>query len=286
MKKLIFLLSALILSFSTCYIYAEDAPVVEATPSDNSLQQVPDQAQAQPQSSNQSAVQDNSNLSIDQRVAILERQMSAANQVGLMNQVNDLQSQLQELQGQVEQLSHSLQTLQSQSTSQYSDLDQRLAKLGSTGSGAAVVSTSSSQNTPDALTKNTASKSSSNMEEQQSYDAAYDKVKSGNYSEAIVNLKKFLGRYPSGVYAPNAHYWLGQMYLLKGDGRNAAKEFDGLIKQYPQTPKIKDAKLKLGFAYLLQNKNAQAKAQFKKVIAEYPDSSTAKLARARLAEMA
>lgn len=275
MKKFILLLGMALFA-SAGVVFAEDAPVEVATPSDNTQMQTQDQSV---QNTSSPSTTDNSSLPLDQRVAILERQLSAANQVGLMNQINDLQNQVQELQGQVEQLSHTVQTLQSQSTTQYADLDQRMSKLGNN-------STTANTSANDAQASPAPSTTANNTNEQQDYEAAYDKVKNGNYSDAIVNLKKFIGQYPSGIYAPNAHYWLGQMYLLKGDGRNAAKEFDLVIKQYPKNPKIKDAKLKLGFAYLLLNKNTEAKVQFKRVIAEYPDSSTAKLAKARLAEIA
>ena len=75
------------------------------------------------------------------------------------------------------------------------------------------------------------------------------------------------------------------MYLLQGEGKDAAKEFETVINQYPKNSKIKDANLKLGFAYLLQSKVSQAKVQFKKVMKLYPHTATAELARARLAQI-
>jgi len=261
------------LFIATTLSYADEAPVMSVTPST---------ADAANASDMNAAPVDTSSMSLDQRVAVLERQVGAMNQINLMNQLNDLQQQMQELQGQVEQLSHSLQTLQTQNTSQYSDLDQRLKKLEGPGISASTTPPAAAASTAVATP---AAKPISSADEETAYESAYEKVKGGKYNEAIASLSQFLTQYPQGTYAPNAHYWLGQMYLLKGDGQSAAKEFTTVISQYPQNQKIKDANLKLGFAYLLQNKNAQAKAQFRKVMKAYPGTSTAQLAEARLAQL-
>jgi len=257
--------------------FADEAPVVPAVPSDGQDQGAPPSLQNNPPASSASTAIDTSGMPLEERVTILERQMAAANQINLMNQVNNLQQQLQELQGQTEELSHTLQTLQTQSTSQYADLDQRLRKLEvKSGQAAASLPPDNSGNIQ--VTDQT-------IGADQAYQSAYDKVKSGNYTVGIAAMQKFLTQYPSSIYAANAHYWMGQMYLLKGDGKGAAKEFDVVIDQYPQNQKAKDAALKLGFAYFLQNKTSDAKAQFKKVMRLYPGTSTAQLAEARLAQM-
>jgi tol-pal system protein YbgF len=247
-------------------VFADEAPVVAATPSG-----------------------DTSGLSLDKRVAILERQMAAANQINLMNQVNNLQHQMQELQGQVDELSHMLTILQTQSASQYADVDQRLRKLEGKGGPRAATTASSVASTPS-LSQTSGTSGNIQVTNQtsgadQAYQEAYDKVKSGNYSEGIVAMKKFLTQYPNSTYASNAHYWAGQMYLLNGDGKGAADEFNIVIAQYPQNQKTKDAALKLGFADLLENKTTEAKAQFKKVMHLYPGTSTAQLAEAHLAQI-
>lgn len=267
-----------------------DAPVVSAAPSDGQAQGGPPNLQQNNTAS--SAAIDTSGMSLEERVTILERQMAAANQINLMNQVNNLQQQLQELQGQTEELSHTVQTLQTQSTSQYADLDQRLRKLEGKGGQVAAVTTPSGNASQISVLPTSAPPTSGNIQvtdqtigADQAYQSAYDKVKSGNYSDGILAMQKFLTQYPNSAYVSNAHYWMGQMYLLKGDGKSAAKEFEVVINQYPQNEKAKDAALKLGFAYLLQNKTAEAKSQFKKVMRLYPGTSTAQLAEARLAQM-
>jgi len=244
--------------------FADDAPVVSITPINSAAP---------------SATTSASTLTIDQRVAVLERQISAMNQIDLVNEMSRVEQQIQDLQGQVQVLSHTLQTVQSQTTSQYADLDKRLSDT----------STATSTSTAASTTKSTDTTTSTDAAaEQKLYDAAYKNIREQKNAAGIEGMKKYLDKYPDGKNAPNAHYWLGQIYLLKGDDRsvkNAVEEFDTVIKKYPKSDKSKEASLKLGFAYLLQNKNTDAKLQFKKVVKEYPGTSVAKLAEARLAQL-
>ena len=247
-----FFLSGILINLVCPTAWADDAPVVSITPVDNDA-----------------SVNVNNtlnNLPLDQRVGILERQISAMNQVGLLNQVNTLQQSVQDLQGKVQVLNHTLETLQAQSTSQYADLDARLI-----------------QNKPVNNVN-----SSNNNNEKTLYQKAYASIQAKHNAEGLTQMKNYLAQFPHGEYAANAHYWLGQLYVLKGDSvslNHAVTEFKGLIAQYPTSDKIKDATLKLGYVYVLQNQNTQAKAQFRKVMKDYPGTSDAQLAESRLAQL-
>ena len=47
------------------------------------------------------------------------------------------------------------------------------------------------------------------------YDAAYALVQERQFDKAIPAFQQFLQRFPDGLYAANAHYWLGEMYSWK-----------------------------------------------------------------------
>ncbi|MDX2164942.1 MAG: YbgF trimerization domain-containing protein, partial [Gammaproteobacteria bacterium] len=238
-KKLI------LLSFlASPLVFADNAPVVAITPVTATAAN----------NSSAAATTSTSTLTIDQRVAVLERQISAMNQIDLVNEMSRVEQQIQDLQGQVQVLSHTLQTVQSQTTSQYADLDKRL----SDAQPAAIPATTTSTAT-DSKDSNNPTDSEA---EKKLYDAAYKNIREQKNAAGIAGMKKYLDKYPDGQNAPNAHYWLGQIYLLKGDDKSvkaAVSEFDTVIKKYPKSDKSKEASLKLGFAYLLQNKNADAK---------------------------
>ena len=50
--------------------------------------------------------------------------------------------------------------------------------------------------------------------EAEAYRAAYALVQGRQFEQAIPAFKQFLQRYPDGQYAANAHYWLGELYLV------------------------------------------------------------------------
>ena len=110
------------------------------------------------------------------------------------------------------------------------------------------------------------------IEEQTAYDQAYGLLKARKIDEARAALQKFLVDYPRSSYAANAHYWLGEVYLLDNELDAAAAQFLAVIEQSPGHRKVNDATFKLGKVYYLQNKPDQAKVLLERV-AKGSDSS-------------
>ncbi len=119
-------------------------------------------------------------------------------------------------------------------------------------------------------------------EEQAVYQTAYNLIKIKKYNEAIIALQKMLAKYPSGQFAANAHYWLGELYSLTGENEQAASEFTAIIRQYPASPRVADAELKLGLINASLLKWSAAKSSFKKIINQYPGTPSARLAMEQL----
>jgi tol-pal system protein YbgF len=94
-----------------------------------------------------------------------------------------------------------------------------------------------------------------------------------------------LKKYPSGQFASNAHYWLGELYGLMGKNDNALSEFDTVLNTYPDSPRISDAQLKVGLIYASQSNWSGAKSAFKKVINRYPGTASARLAAEHLKQI-
>ena len=260
------------------------------------------------------------NLTMEQRIDRLEQQLDNLQHSDGSTKLNHLQSELQSLRGQTDELTHQLQILQNQQKSMYSDLDQRINKQQSSSKASpppvanedddAVVQrpavkpkkpvsmSKPALPTPPVDAPSAPAPSSSNMtieasnntqpdvaEEQQTYQVAYDLIKSKKYNEAVAALKKMLQKYPSGQFAANAHYWLGELYGLMGKNDESATEFSNVVSAYPNSPKVSDAQLKLGLIYAAQFKWAEAKAVFKKVISHYPKTASARLASEQLKQI-
>lgn len=128
-------------------------------------------------------------------------------------------------------------------------------------------------------------KSNDPMDEQLSYVGAFELVKNKQFDKAIPAMKQFLTEYPKGPYAANAHYWLGELFLLKHRYSDAMDEFNTIVDNFADSSKVAAAKLKLGITYAKLGDTFNAKQQFISVTEQFPDTSAARLAKARLANI-
>lgn len=245
-------------------------------------------------------------MSNAQRLKKVEQQVNVLQVGSASSRIEALQSEVQSLRGQVEQLTRQLQQLQAAQKTMYTDLDKRVSEKGSTPIEA---------NASDSVTVGKASKSTKKpvdviaaektetpvvvdtgpatpkpdqpnvAEEQQIYQTAYDLIKAKKYNEAVDALQGMLKKYPSGQFAANAHYWLGELYGLMGKSEPALKEFNTVVKTYPKSPRISDAQLKVGLIYASQSKWSDAKDAFKKVIDHYPGTASSRLAAEQLKQI-
>jgi tol-pal system protein YbgF len=95
-------------------------------------------------------------------------------------------------------------------------------------------------------------------------------------------LLTFVKDFPQGSLVGNAHYWLGEVYMVQGDASLAALSFEHVIGEFPQHRKIPDALYKAGVAYQNLGNIDKANQMLQRVLLEYPDSSAARLAQERV----
>jgi tol-pal system protein YbgF len=253
-------------------------------------------------------------LTIDQRIARAETQINSMQSSNSNSKMEEMRGEIQALRNQVEELRHELQQAQKQQTAMYSDLDKRFNKKNTllTETDQETRNPSSVSNTPDdtipskpvvpptpakpkdiktaataALTAAPkAAESQPNVaEEQQIYQTAYNLIKAKKYNEAVNSLQGMLKKYPTGQFAANAHYWLGELYGLMGNNAQSAEEFGKVVNNFPDSPKIADAQLKLGLTYASALKWAEAKSAFKKVVSRYPGTASARLAAEQIKQI-
>lgn len=209
-------------------------------------------------------------LNDKQRIETLERQMQ--HQMDLLKQIDSFSQQIKGLQGQLEVQAHDLKRLEEQQKNQYSDLDQRLTQLPKEKSpkneDVAPKTTSTDHKNSDTLTKADAA--------EKAYQTAYGLLKNKHYDKAKTAFQAFIHHYPNDVNRINAHYWLGNLYLLNNQAEKAIVEFKQVIKIDTAKTKTADTLLKLGLAYTMQGNTKQANTQFKKLKQNYPATAAAK----------
>jgi tol-pal system protein YbgF len=121
--------------------------------------------------------------------------------------------------------------------------------------------------------------------EKAAYNEAFDALKNGRYAESARLFSTFLDRFPSGEFADNAQYWLGESYYVTGNYRIALEAFQDLLSRFPSSAKAPDARLKLGYTYFSLQEWPDAERVLKQVIGQYPNSTVSRLAENRLRTM-
>jgi tol-pal system protein YbgF len=205
----------------------------------------------------------------------------------LFLQMQQLQQEVMRLNGLVEEQANELRKLKDQSLERYVDLDKR---LGAVSGGA---STSPSGGSSGQVVKGATGSASFGggaelPGEGEAYQAAYSLVRSQQFDQAVSAFNQFLRNYPDGKYAPNAHYWLGELYLViqPQDLESSRQAFTLLLDQYPDNPKAADAMFKLGKVQYLKGNREKAREYLDRVIRDYgnTNSSAVKLAQAFIDE--
>lgn len=171
-----------------------------------------------------------------------------------------LRQEVMELRGMVEQLNHELYQLKQRQVDDYMDLDRRISGLGGSNTPANKPGSSPAApgSTSPVLPTDQPAASPGGASELERYGAAYNLLKEGKIDQAKAALQQHTRDYPDGQYAPNAYYWLGEIYMLENDLEQAAAAFETVIERFPANNKTPDARFKLGKAYHLAG-NPRAK---------------------------
>jgi tol-pal system protein YbgF len=230
--------------------------------------------------------------------AVAGSQMAGSDQGRLFLQIQQLQQEVMRLNGKVEEQANELNTLKEQSLQRYMDLDKRLGGSGAPASAAPVGGPAAQASKPVSgpteainaaapVTAPVAASRSTPAPEQpgeaNAYGAAYALVQGRKFDQAIPAFQQFLQRYPDGQYAANAHYWLGELYLVKQppDLEASRQSFALLLSQYPDNSKAPDALYKLGKVQFLKGNREKAREYLDLVIKKYEGTNNAVVKMAR-----
>ena len=220
---------------------------------------------------------------LTEQLTSLSRKLDSRNkaQVNIQRQLDLLQTEVNELRGVTELHTHQLGQVLERQRELYQEIDRRVSEVLDASNKVVTVPISPNVNIPV-----NAAGYSDNLTENESYDRALNLVlKDKRYKQAILEFKKFNKNFPQSSYAPNAHYWLGQLLFNQGELEQANQEFLVVVNKYKDSTKRPDALLKLAMVAQKQNNVKKATETYQKLLKEYPDSTAAKLAKPRLASL-
>ena len=189
--------------------------------------------------------------------------------------VQQLEEEIRRLNGLLEEQASLLMRLQDQSLERYVEMDRRLAAIGTVDPSAVIEGDEETDSlAPDDTVPSVdvpVAVAEVQPGEREAYQSAYGLVRERQFEAAVDAFNTFLASYPFGRFAPNAHYWLGELYLViePVDPESARQNFQLLLDQYPNARKVPDALYKLGRVHALKGNVDRSKEYLNKVIADY-----------------
>ncbi len=196
----------------------------------------------------------------------------------LYMQLQQMQQEMASLRGMLEEQQQQIKLLETESRERYQALDSRLSH----GSGNAGEPAAQTESAARPVQQQPAVAAGDPAREQEYYEAAYSLIQARDLERASQAFSAFLGRYPQGKYAANAHYWLGEISLVNNDLQAAGQSFATVIEHWPQHGKVADSIYKLAVVEQRLGRHERAESFYRQVMSEYPDSSAARLARQEL----
>lgn len=312
MVKKIILLS--LFGFASFNVFAE-IPVVDYS-SDSNSQKAP-----VPVVNTKPSIETiSSGLTADQRMNRLEQQVNNLNQQNLISKIEELQQRIQKLNGQVEDQAHQIEQFNTQLRNFYQDLNQRLDKpktsepvpatttptnkpkvveekpkvveshpavvdpVKSSTEGSVIVGEIVEVPPLDTGTKKDEPVKSTDaafLQEQQKYHNALDYLPDKK-EEGGRRLREYLKAYPKGIYAADAHYWLGEINFSQKNYDAAEEELKMVTEKYAKSRRVPDAMFKLALVHQNQGRETQAKNELKLILKRYPGTAVAKNAKLQL----
>ncbi|MFP4161712.1 MAG: tol-pal system protein YbgF [Ectothiorhodospira sp.] len=219
---------------------------------------------------------------LEERVARMERILDNADLMDLFNQLQALEAEVRALRGENETLRHELERLKTRQRELYLDVDRRLEAALEQGGGddqgdgdPAIAPLPEAD--PDGGSPETPS-----GQDRSDYQAAFERLRAGDFREAIQSFSDFLEAYPDSPLAANAQYWLAEGYYVTGDFERALEAFEAVSKDYPESGKVPDARLKRGYSLFELERWDEAREVLESVREEHPDTTVARLAEQRL----
>lgn len=240
---------------------------------------------------------------LETKVAQLQRRLDALNTTRFDDDNLRLKDDMRTLRGDVEKARFDATQQANRATGAYADLDNRLRRLEGGAAAApaytapaAPVAAAPAPAAPVAAPVASAGVSvpvpapvpapapapAAAGEEEGAYLASFDLLKAGKYDDAIRGFRSMLDKWPTGRYADNAAYWMGEANYVKRDYASALTAFQMVLQKYPNSAKTPAAMLKIGLTYTELKQADLAKAAFQQLISKYPNSNEAKLAGQKL----
>ena len=117
-----------------------------------------------------------------------------------------------------------------------------------------------------------------NADYRMAYNDALNNYFNSAFLEAIQEFRILIEREPTGAYADNAQYWIGECYYSLEDFESAINEFDKVFA-FDENNKSDHALFKIAISYQQLGRYLKAQENMEKFIRDYPESELVSQAR-------
>ena len=196
-------------------------------------------------------------------------------------QIQILQQEVMQLRGLVEELTYRLNRMRDTQDDRYLELDARFQGMDTKLNNLSLPA----EPAPVDVDPVTVVPSAVDIQDEKTmYATAQELIRNRQYDLAISQLKAVINQHPDGVYAPNAYYWLGEVYQAKPDPdlEGARQALEQVIQFFPEHRKVPDAAYKLGHVYNLLGDCDRARDLLEQVIELHRGKSVATLSESYL----
>ena len=142
-----------------------------------------------------------------------------------------------------------------------------------------------SSSMPTASTPTVGAKPPAGMQAEATYTNAYRDYVGGNYDLAMTEFTDYLKYFPTTQLAPNAQYYIGDVFYKRKEYENAIIAFDAVLEHFSDNNKTPDSHLMKGRSLLALGKRDAASREFREITSRYPDSDAAAKAKSLLKEL-
>lgn len=111
------------------------------------------------------------------------------------------------------------------------------------------------------------------------FDDANRDYLAGNADLALQGFTEYLKNFRDAQRAPDAQFFIAEIYSRKEDFEGAVKNYDAVIASYPDSSRVPNAHYMKGVALVKTGRRADAAKEFKIVSEKYPSNELAKKAK-------
>ena len=102
------------------------------------------------------------------------------------------------------------------------------------------------------------------------FQVAFDNIRDKKWQDAKNSFEEFIANNPDNQLSGSAHYWLGELYILEKNYREAALIFAEGFQKFPESIKAAEMLFKLSQSLYQVEKTVEACKTMEKLIIDFP----------------